>query len=161
MKKAKYDQQDKYLALLFLSSQPSENGISPAQKLFNRQLRTNLPSVKPLLPQNSFVTETLRPRKTTHSLPNISQGDTVRISTNEQNLWDKKGIVIKQNNQPQSYDVLNKKGNAMIGSRRHLIPTNEKFTEKFSYNNTTISYHPPINYRNESHHRKLPICKSP
>ena len=52
LKKAKYDQQDEYLALLFLNSQPNENGISPAQKLFNRQIHTNLPSVKPLLPQN-------------------------------------------------------------------------------------------------------------
>ena len=68
LKKAKYDQQDEYLALLFLNSQPNENGISPAQKLFNRQLHTNLPLVKPLLPQNSFVTETLRPRKTTHRI---------------------------------------------------------------------------------------------
>ena len=57
-----------------------------SKKLFKRQLRTNLPSVKLLLPQNSFATETLRPRKGTHSLPNISQGDTVRISTDEQNL---------------------------------------------------------------------------
>ena len=92
---ATYDQQDEYLALLFLNSQPNENGISPAQKLFNRQLRTNQPSVRPLLPQNSFVTETPRPHKTTHSLPNISQGNTVRIRTNEQIIWDKKGIVIK------------------------------------------------------------------
>ena len=132
---AKYDEQDEYLALLFLNSQPNENGTSPSQKLFNRQLRTNLPSVKPLLPQNSFVTETPRPRKTTHSLPNISQGNTIRIRTDEQNLWDKKGIVIKQNNRPRSYDVLNENGNVMIRNRRHLIPTNEKFTEKFSYDN--------------------------
>ena len=72
LKKAKYDQHDEYLALLFLNSQPNENGISPAEKFFNCQLCTNLPSVKPLLLQNSFVTETLRPCKTTHSLPNIS-----------------------------------------------------------------------------------------
>ena len=101
MKNAKYDQQDKYLALLFLNSQPNENEILPAQKLFNHQLRTNQPSVKPLLPQNSFVTETPRPQKTTHSLLNISQGNIVRIRTDEQNLWDKKDIVIKQNNQPR------------------------------------------------------------
>ena len=50
LKKPKYDQQDEYLALLFLNSHPNENGNSPAQKLFNRQLRTNLRSVKPLLP---------------------------------------------------------------------------------------------------------------
>ena len=95
-KEAKYDRQDKYLALLFLNSQRNENGISSSQKLFNHQLHTNLPSVKPLLTQNSLVTETLRPHKTTHYLPNISQGNTIRICTDEQNLWDKKGIVIKQ-----------------------------------------------------------------
>ena len=61
LKKAKWDQQDKYLALLYLNSQPNENGISPVQKLFNHQLHTNLPSIKPWLPQNSFITETLRP----------------------------------------------------------------------------------------------------
>ena len=69
------------------------------------------------------------------SLPNISQGNTVRIRTDEQNLWDKKGIVIKQTNRPRSYDVLNENGNVMIRNRRHLIPTNKKFTEKFSYSN--------------------------
>ena len=69
---AKYDQHDEYLALLFLNSQPNENGIFPAEFFFNSQLCLNLPSVKPLLLQNSFVTETLRSLKTTHSLPNIS-----------------------------------------------------------------------------------------
>ena len=72
--------------MLFLNSQPNENGISPVQKLFNSELRTNLRPVKALFPKNSFVTETSRPRKTTQSLPNISQINTVRIRTDEQNL---------------------------------------------------------------------------
>ena len=83
MRKAKYDPQDENLALFFLNSQSNENGISPAQKLFNHQLRTNLVSVKPLFPRNSFVTETPRFRKTTHSLPNIPKGYTVWIRTDE------------------------------------------------------------------------------
>ena len=65
---------------------PNENRISLAPKLFNHQLLTNLPSVKPLLPQNSFVLETSRPRKTNHSLPNISAGNTVSIRTDEKRL---------------------------------------------------------------------------
>ena len=77
-----------------------------SQKLFNRLLRTNLPLVKPLLPQNSFIIETPRPCKTNHSLTNISQGNTVSTRTDEQNLWDKKGTIIKQNYLPQSYNVL-------------------------------------------------------
>ena len=76
----------------------------------------------------------------THSLSNISQGNTVRIHTDEQNHWDKKGIVIKQNNQLQLYDVLNKNGNVMIRNHWHLILTKEKFTKKFGYDNTI----PPI-----------------
>ena len=63
-------------------------------------------------------------------LSNISQRNTVRIRTDEQNVWDKKCIVIKQNNRPRSYDVLNENGNVIIRNRWHLIPTNEKFTEK-------------------------------
>ena len=57
--------QDEYLALLFLDSQHNQNWISPVQKLFNCQLRTTLPSVKPLLIQNSLVTESPRPVKRT------------------------------------------------------------------------------------------------
>ena len=42
---------------------------------------------------------------------------------------------MKQNNRPRSFDVLNENGNVMIRNCRHLIPTNEKFTEQFSYDN--------------------------
>ena len=71
----------------------------------------------------------------THSLLNISQGNTVRIRTDEQNLWGKKSIVIKQNNRTLLYNVLNENRNVMIRNHRHFILTNEKFTDKFSYNN--------------------------
>ena len=80
---------------MLLNSQPIKNGRSPAQNLYNCHLRISLLSVKLLLPQNSFINEARRPGKTTHSLPNIPQGNTVRIRTDEQNLWDKKGFVIK------------------------------------------------------------------
>ena len=82
----------------------------------------------------------------------------LRIRTDEQNLWDKKGIVIKQNKRPRSHDVLNENGNVMIRNSRHLIPTNEKFTEKFSYDNII----PPINKLPERvAPRKLPIRENP
>ena len=51
----------------------------------------------------------------------------------DQNLWDKEGIVINRNNWPRSYNVLNESGNVMIRNGRHFISTNEKITEKFSY----------------------------
>ena len=95
------------------------------------------PQSNPYLHKNSFVTETSRPYKTTHSLLNISLRNTTRIHADEQNLWNKKGIVIKQNNWPESYHVLNENGNVMIRNCRHLILTNQKFNEKFSYDNMT------------------------
>ena len=39
------------------------------------------------------------PRKTINS--NIAQGNTVSICSDEQNIWDKKEIDIKQNNRPR------------------------------------------------------------
>ena len=46
LKKAKLANEDHYLSIQFLNSQPDENGLSPAHKLFNRQIRNNLPSAK-------------------------------------------------------------------------------------------------------------------
>ena len=47
----------------------------------------------------------------------------------------KRELSFKQSNQPRSYDVLNENKSLMIRNRRHLILTNGKFTEKFSYGN--------------------------
>ena len=44
LKKAKLANEDHYLSILFLDSQPDENGLPPAHKLFNRPIRTNLRS---------------------------------------------------------------------------------------------------------------------
>ena len=44
LKKAHEANEDVCLALLALNSTPSQNSTSPAYKLFNRQIRTTLPS---------------------------------------------------------------------------------------------------------------------
>ena len=59
----------------------------------------------------------------------------MRSRAAEQNLWDKKGIVVSQNNRPRSYDILNKRGNTLARNHRHLIPTTEKFNIKHNYDN--------------------------
>ena len=74
-------------------------------------------------------------RKTTYYLPNNLQENTIRICTNKQNLWDKKSIVVNQSNRPQSCNVLSENRNVVIINRRHLIPTNDKLTQKFSSDN--------------------------
>ena len=47
LKKAQLTNEDHFLSILFLNSQPDKNGLSPAHKLYNRPIRTNLPSAKP------------------------------------------------------------------------------------------------------------------
>ena len=66
LKKAKYNGTRRIPC--FIVFKFNENGVSPAQKLFNHKSLTNLPSFKLLLPQNSFITEAPRPRKMTHLL---------------------------------------------------------------------------------------------
>ena len=61
----------------------------------------------------------------------------MQIRTDEQNLWDEKGIIVSQNNRPRSCEILNQRGNILARNRRHLIPTTEKFNIKHDYDNAT------------------------
>ena len=47
LKKAKLENEDHYSSILLLNSQSEKNGLSPAHRLFNHPIHTNLPSVKP------------------------------------------------------------------------------------------------------------------
>ena len=116
-----------------MNSQLDENGLSPAHKLFNRPIRTTLPSAKPQ--SKPSTTNTASERETQNRLSNLKPGDTVRGRTDEEKTWDKKGSVIAPNDRPRSCNLLNKKGNLTIRNRRHLIPTNEKFIVKHDYDN--------------------------
>ena len=58
----------------------------------------------------------------------------MRIRTDKQNLRDKKDTVVNQND-PRSYDILNKRGNILVRNRCHLIPTTEKFNIDHDYGN--------------------------
>ena len=73
-----------------MNSQPDENGLSPAHKLLNRPIRTNLPSSKPQ-PKPSTTNTAIEP-ETQNRLSTLKRGDTVRIRTDEEKNWDKKTI---------------------------------------------------------------------
>ena len=133
LKKAKLRNEDPYLSMLFLNSQPDENGLSPAHKLFNCQIRTNLPSANPQ--PKPFTTNTAIEPETQNRLSTLKPGDTIRIKTDEEKTWDKEESVIVPNDRPRSYNVLNEKGSLIIRNRRYLIPTNEKFIVKHDYDN--------------------------
>ena len=133
LKKAKLTNEGHYLSILFLNSQPDENGFSPAHKLFNCPICPNLPSAKPQ--RRPSTTNAAIELGTQNRLSTLKSGDTARIRTNEEKTWDTKGSTIALNNSPRSYNVLNEKGNLIIRNRRHLIPTNEKFIVKHDYDN--------------------------
>ena len=116
-----------------MNSQPDQNGLSLAHKLFNRSIRTNLPSVKPQ--PKSSTSKTAIESKTRNRLSTLKLGDTVKIRTDEEKTWGKKGSIIAPNDRPRSYNVLNEKGNLIIRNRRNLILTNEKLIVKHDYDN--------------------------
>ena len=132
--KAKLNSEDHFLVMLSLNLLPDQNGTSPAEKLFGRKLRTTLPSLIPstqsIATEKHTITQNLG-----RNLPEIAPGKTVRIRTDAQNIWDKKGIVVSQNNRPRLYDILNERGNIITRNRRHLLPTTEKFNIKHDYDN--------------------------
>ena len=130
----KLENEDHYLLILFLNSQPDKNGLSRAHKLFNRPIRTNLPSAKPQ-PKPS-PTNTAIETETQNRLSTLKPGDAVRIIT-EAKTQDKNGSVIAPNDRPSSYNVLNGKGNLITRNRHHLIPTNEKVIVRLNYDNIT------------------------
>ena len=131
---AKTNSGDHFLAMLSLSSQPDQNRTSSAEKLFGHKLRTTLPSLVPFTQSETFEKHTVT-QNTRRKLPEIAPGTTVRIRTDEQHLWDKKGIVVSQNNRPRSYDILNQRRNILARNRRHLIPRTKEFNITHDYNN--------------------------
>ena len=96
LKKAKLTSEDHYLSILFLNSQPDENGLSPAHKLFHRSIYTNVPSVKTQAKRST--TKTAIDPETQNRIPILKPWNTVRIRTDEKKNWDKKGSVIARNN---------------------------------------------------------------
>ena len=144
--------------MLSLNSQPDQNETSPAEKLFGDKLRTILPSLIPFTQSTTTEKHTVA-HNLKLNLPEIAPGTTVWIRTDKQNLWDKKGIVVSQNNRPRSNNILNERGDILARNRRHLIPTTEKFNIKNDYNNAipvgNTSTHPNLMIDNQHEKPKL------
>ena len=92
--------------------------MSLAHKLFNRPIRTNLPSAKPQ-PKPSTTNTAIEP-ETQNGLSTLKPGYNVGIRTDEEKTWDKKGSVIAPNDRPPSYNVLNDKGNLIIRKQKGI-----------------------------------------
>ena len=105
-----------YLALLDFNNTPTQGvGLSPSQRLFGRRCRTSLPVTKKLL-KPRYSTEHERNRmtkckkkqarycnKSTRQLPELSEGETVRVKCPGEKTWTK-GTCVRKVAQ-RSYDV--------------------------------------------------------
>ena len=128
LKKAADSASDPYLALLSYRASPLECGLSPAELLMNRKLRTTLPTSakqkkRPKLEQKlkhqkmkqkNFYDRTAKP------LPPLSRDDAVRIESPEG--WTTKATVL-QEVAPQSYTVKTPEGQIIRRNRRSLLKT--------------------------------------
>ena len=88
LKKASYNDEDPYLAVLAHRTTPGNDGRSPAEKLMNRQPRSNLPTINKPAKESQVKPENKWYNANARNLPELKIGDTVRIQGNK--TWDRK-----------------------------------------------------------------------
>ena len=89
LKKAHEANEDVYLALLALNSTPSQDGTSPAYKLFNSQIRTSLPSADVNVKTSNTQKRKIKVihHKRIRQVQEIPDRSTVRIRTDKDKSW--------------------------------------------------------------------------
>ncbi|KAK7093532.1 hypothetical protein V1264_007265 [Littorina saxatilis] len=132
MTKAKESHSDINIALLAFRSTPIDHKLpSPAELLYSRKLKTNLPSVIPnTLSKKKEVRKQLEKRQqqqkmyhdrtATCSLPPLSKGQPVMMQKEEGGKWTP-ATVIQPSNEPRSYVVQSPNGATYRRNRRHLM----------------------------------------
>ncbi|KAI7814577.1 hypothetical protein IRJ41_021834 [Triplophysa rosa] len=141
LKKAASCKGDPYLALLNYLASPLEHGMSPAEILMGRKLRTTLPYVTKQNKNRAWRKKQICLKqkqkaiydKTSRSLRPLATKDTVRLENN--NTWNKRATVLEEVN-PRSYTVKTEDGQILRRNRRSLLKTQETMPEEHSENET-------------------------
>lgn len=149
MRKAHAGNEDFHRSLMIYRSAPLENGLSPAQMLMGRRIRTNLPIREDLLdtPHTSLVKtfklkqkikqKRLYDRKA-KPLTALKPGDTVKIRNHNTGMWSQQGKVEKQV-APRSYEILTDGGTTLRRNRIDLCPKQSSETEMQDPTTTAVT----------------------
>jgi transposase InsO family protein len=112
IRKVKDSGEDIFQALQIYRSSPLEHGRSPAELMFNRRIRSNLPMTEILLKTLPDISSSFKKKqkelkqrqldnynKTTSVLPPLKTGDSVRVQTMDKPttkpLWSQKGLILE------------------------------------------------------------------
>ncbi|GFT36785.1 uncharacterized protein K02A2.6 [Nephila pilipes] len=139
MRKAKEDKRDYLVGLMeYRNTLISGLDLSPAQMMFNRRLKTKLPISNKLLNAELFknIREKLIERqniqklhydRTAHLLPELKQGENVRILNFKNKTWESAKIVSKHKLHHRSYFFKNQSGKILRRNRKHIRKSNTSF----------------------------------
>ena len=122
------------MGLLIYRSTPLDNGLSPAEMLMGRKLRSNLPiSESQLDVHNSSQVQTFKTSqrviqkeyydRTVKPLPDLSKGDNVRLQDTNRQKWSLPGTVVEKV-APRSYVVKTDSGSRLRRNRRDILFSN-------------------------------------
>ena len=132
MKKAQDGKADFHQSLMIYRSAPLQNGLSPAQMLMGRRIRTNLPILEDLLtPKGAHKVKVAKIKekqkqkqqhdKRAKHLRDLKPGEHVRIRDHVTGIWSMQGSVQREV-APRSYQIQTEHGASLRRNRVDLKP---------------------------------------